>query len=314
MEPSREDIATVSEAAAAFLQKPIRSVRPIGHGSNNRNFLVETSAGRVVVKVSHQHKRHRALRDYQKEKWCIERSAALGVPGPTVLSVGEAAGNAYMIETFVDGVNGKKIDGDRTAIWRRLGEYARRTHSIKVTGWAEDLFDDAPGGQRAAWLRFLAYNIESLSEDDRLLELGVMNREQSRLVRGLFEGLKETTFHFGLNHGDLSIWNTLVDPSGKVSLLDWGSAEAHIVPHFDMLHVMGCHIRDGTPTAEEMSAFRQGYGLSDEKHERMKPELDRLLLLSSFDKLRWAIDRKPSAIPEFADRARKMLRLNLAAP
>jgi aminoglycoside phosphotransferase len=314
MTPNRKDIAVVSEVAAAFLREPVRSIQPIGQGSNNKNFLVETTAGRVVVKLSHEHRQHRALQDYQKEKWCIEQSAALGVPGPSVLSTGQAGDNAYMIQTFVEGANGKEIKGDRTAIWRKLGEYAKLTHSIKVTGWSEDFFDDTPGGQRASWLKFLNYNIECLTDDDQLIDLGVVNREQSRRIRGLFEELRGKAFQFGLNHGDLSIWNTLVEPSGKLNLLDWGSAEAHIVPHFDMLHIVGHHLKDGTPTVEEMSAFRLGYGLSDEEHRRLRLEVDRLFLLSSFDKLRWAIDRNPARIGEFAERAKTVLRLASGSP
>ena len=65
-----------------------------------------------------------------------------------------------MIQTFVEGINGKQLERDRTAIWRKLGEYAKMTHSIKVTGWGEDFFDDRPGGQRASWLNYLTYNIE----------------------------------------------------------------------------------------------------------------------------------------------------------
>ena len=309
MVTNRKDIAVVSEVAAAFLQEPVRSIQPIGHGSNNKNFLVETTAGRVVVKLSHEHRRHRALRDYQKEKWCIEQSSALGIPGPSVLSVGEAGDSAYMIETFVEGVNGKEIKGERTAIWLKLGEYAKLAHSIKVTGWGEDFFDGTLGGQRASWLKFLNFNIESLTDDDRLIERGVVGRGQSRWIRDLFEELKGKAFRFGLNHGDLSIWNALVEPTGKINLLDWGSAEAHIVPHFDMLHIIGRHLKDGAPASEEMSAFRQGYGLSDEEYRRLKPELDRLFLLMSFDKLRWAIDRNPSRIQEFTERARTALRL-----
>ncbi|MPZ34061.1 MAG: phosphotransferase [Rhodospirillales bacterium] len=106
MVPNRKDMAVVSDVAAAFLQEPVRSIQPIGQGSANKNFLVETTAARVVVKLSHEHKRRRALQDYQKERWCIEQSSALGIPGPSVLSVGEADDNAYMIETFVEGVNG----------------------------------------------------------------------------------------------------------------------------------------------------------------------------------------------------------------
>ena len=311
MDPKPNDSAVASDIAAEFLRERVRSVRPIGQGSNNKNFLVETANARAVVKLSHEHRRHRALQDYQKEKWCIEQSSTLGVPGPSVLSVGEAGGNAFMIETFVEGVNGKAIEGDRTAIWRKLGEYARLTHSIQVTGWGEDFFDDRPGGQRASWLKFLTYNIESLTDDDPLIDLGVLTRELLPAARRLLEELGDKTFQFGLNHGDLAIWNTLVEPSGKISLLDWGSAEAHIIPHFDLLYVIRQHLRYGTPTIEELAAFRQGYGLSDEEHTRLKPGLDRLFLLIRFDKHRWAIDRNPSRIEEYVERAKAALRLNL---
>jgi aminoglycoside phosphotransferase (APT) family kinase protein len=312
MDPRPNDSAVASDVAAGFLRDRVRSVRLIGQGSNNKNFLVETANARAVVKLSHEHRRHRALQDYRKEEWCIEQSSALGVPGPSVLSIGEADGNAFMIQTFVEGINGKQVEGDRTAIWRKLGEYARLTHSIKVTGWGEDFFDDRPDGQRASWLRYLTYNIESLTDGDPLIGLGVLSRDLLPVTRRLLEELGDKTFQFGLNHGDLALWNTLVEPSGKINLIDWGSAEAHIIPHFDLLYVIRQGLRYGTPTTEEMAAFRQGYGLSDEEYLRLKPELDRLFLLIRFDKLRWAIDRQPSRIEEYVERAKTALRINLA--
>jgi aminoglycoside phosphotransferase (APT) family kinase protein len=311
MNPKPKDSEVASDTAGTFLRGRVLSVRPIGQGSNNKNFLVETTSGRAVVKLSHEHRRHRALRDYRKEKWCIEQSSALGVPGPSVLSIGAVHGNAFMIQTFVEGMNGKQIEGDRTAIWRKLGEYAKLTHSIKVTGWGEDFFDDRPGGQRASWAKYLTCNIESLTDEDPLIGLGVLSRDQVPVARRLLEELGDKTFRFGLNHGDLAVWNTLVEPSGKVNLLDWGSAEAHIIPHFDLLYVIRQHLRYGTPTIEELAAFRRGYDLSDEEYERLKPELDRLYLLIRFDKLRWAIDRNHSRIEEYVDRAKMALKVNL---
>jgi Ser/Thr protein kinase RdoA (MazF antagonist) len=71
MDPKPNDSAVASDISAAFLRERVRSVRPIGQGSNNKNFLVETANGRAVVKLSHEHRRHRALQDYRKEKWCI---------------------------------------------------------------------------------------------------------------------------------------------------------------------------------------------------------------------------------------------------
>ena len=58
MDPKPNDSAVASDIAAAFLHEQVRSVRPIGQGSNNKNFLVETADGRAVVKLSHEHRRH----------------------------------------------------------------------------------------------------------------------------------------------------------------------------------------------------------------------------------------------------------------
>ncbi|WP_241158318.1 hypothetical protein [Cohnella candidum] len=41
-----------------------------------------------------------------KEKWCIEQTAAVGVPGPEVLSMGIVDETVYMIQAFIEGDNG----------------------------------------------------------------------------------------------------------------------------------------------------------------------------------------------------------------
>lgn len=61
MDPKPNDSAVAWDIAAAFLREQVRSVRPIGQGSNNKNILVETANARAVVKLSHEHRRHRAL-------------------------------------------------------------------------------------------------------------------------------------------------------------------------------------------------------------------------------------------------------------
>lgn len=103
-----------------------------------------------------------------------------------------------------------------------------------------------------------------------------------------------------------------MEKSGKVNLLDWGSAEVHIIPHYDFIHVLRCQMEQGKPSSKELSEFIKGYGMSKKGFEFLKPELIKLMLLISFDKLRWAIDRNPIKIKEFSKRARGMLKLNLA--
>lgn len=226
--------------------------------------------------------------------------------------MGQAERNAYMVETFVPGENGEDRAGDKNDVWRELGRYAKLIHSIEVVGFGEELVDPERGAFKDSWDRFIDYNVSSLTDDDILIEFGVLTSAQSEEVRAVFEEIRRQSFNFGLNHGDLSLWNTLVEPSGKVNLLDWGSAEAHIVPHFDFVHILGCHEESGDPDEAELRAFFEGYGISQAARERLEPELYSLMLLKAIDKLRWALDQNPSKVPEFTERVRETLRLKLS--
>lgn len=53
--------------------------------------------------------------------------------------------------------------------------------------------------------------------------------------------------------------------------------------------------------------FLDGYGLSRDEFNLLKPDIISLALLRSVDKLRWAIDKKPKKIEEFSKRLRNML-------
>ncbi|MDP3696443.1 MAG: hypothetical protein Q8R55_00235 [Candidatus Taylorbacteria bacterium] len=70
-------------------------------------------------------------------------------------------------------------------------------------------------------------------------------------------------------------------------------------------------LESGNPNGAEIEAFLLGYGISQEEFNSMTPELNNLLLLKSFDKLRWAIDKNPPVIPEFTERAKRFVEINL---
>lgn len=294
--------------AGDFLQEQVKtSYQIIGKGFVNQVCVVETECHKVVVRMNVAG----TYPSYIKEKWCIEQAAAVGIPGPEVLSIGIADETAYMIQTFVDGDNGLDSTVLKYDVWRQLGKYAKLFHSIQVKGYGEDLIDPVHGefqspphaGSDGSWLGYVQYNINSLTEYDRLIELGVITQMKSQRVRQLFENLKKRTFHFGLNHGDISLKNTIVNQAGQVILLDWGSAEVSIVPHGDIIHMMQCHIQGGDPNIEEFKAFLDGYGLSVKDLADMR----HLLLLRAFDKLRWAIDRSPDQIEPFAAFAKQVV-------
>lgn len=304
-----DSVVTRAERIAGdFLLEQVKtSYQIIGKGFVNQVCVVETESHKVVVRMNDSG----TYPSYVKEKWCIEQAAAIGIPGPEVLSIGIVDETAYMIQGFVDGDNGLESTVPKSDIWRQLGKYAKRIHSIQVKGYGENLIDPESGefhspshaGSDGSWLGYLQYNINSLTEYDRLIELGVITQMKSKRVRELFENLKKETFRFGLIHGDMSLKNTIVNQTGQVILLDWGNAEVRTVPHGDIIWVMKCQILDGDPTIEEFKAFLDGYGISVEDLADMR----HMLLLSAIDNLRWAIDRSPDQIESYAAIAKQVV-------
>lgn len=294
--------------ASNFLLEHVKSSYPIlGKGSVNQVCVVETERSKVVVRMNDA----AAYSSFMKERWCMEQAAAVGIPGPEFLSIGIADETAYMIQSFIDGDNGLDSTVRRSDIWRQLGEYVKRIHSIEVKGYGENLIDPVYGefqspshaGSDGSWQGYVQYNIDSLTENDRLIELGVLNQMESQKVRRLFENLQEETFCFGLNHGDISLKNTIVNQAGQVILLDWGSAEVNVVTHGDIIQVMQCQILGEGPNGDEFHAFLDGTGLCVEYLAASK----QLLLLRAIDKLRWAIDRSPDLIEPYAAYAKQVV-------
>jgi aminoglycoside phosphotransferase (APT) family kinase protein len=304
------DTLLASRIATGLLNEPVVGATPlIGRGSVNKVFVVETVNQKVAVRMSD---RGGAFEEYAKEAWCIERAGAHGVPVPSVMSVGRCEGNAYIIQSYIAGDEGRDSLAPKLYVWRKLGRYAKLIHSISVPGFGLRLAEITQGDARKSWLRYLEYNTESLTEDDPLIKLKVLTRPQSRFIKRVFADLRGREFTFGLNHGDISLKNTVVGGSGRVSLLDWGSAEAAVVPHHDLIQMLKMQMLEGDPGGEEMLAFLGGYGISPVEYERMMPELEGLLVLRAFDKLRWALEWNTAEVDRFADHAREALSRRLA--
>ena len=292
-------------AGEFFGGRRVRLRRIVGKGSVNQVFVAEGGGERIVVRMCDG---PCALEQHEKEVWCIAQARGVGVPGPEVFAVGVADGAAYMIESFVEGAAGDELPAPAAPrVWRKLGEYARAIHTIETDGFGVNLPDFTSGDARGGWLRYVDYNVESLNERDELLRLGVLEWEQSARVRAIFEELRSREFRFGVNHGDLSLKNTIVDGAGRVHLLDWGTAFADIVPHHDLVQLLKKQLTEGEPDGEAMAAFLAGYGMAREEYEALLPELESVLLLRSFDLVRFAIDRHPDHIRFYAARARLAL-------
>lgn len=294
-----KDIQLASRITSSLLNEPLVAVTPVvGKGRVNNVFIVEAVNHKVVIRMSD---RGEALDEYKKEGWCIEHVGARGVAVPSVISIGQSEGNAYIIQSYLAGTDRPP---PKLSIWRELGKYARLIHSIRVSGFGRSLSEITGGDARKSWLRYLEHNIESLTENDPLIKLKVLTQLQSKRIRDVFARLRGREFKFGLNHGDISLVNTIVDKRGRVNLLDWGSAEAGIVPHHDLIEILKMNMLEGDPDDAQIGAFLDGYGISPIEFKRMMPELESVMLLKAFGDLRGAIDSNVEELERFIIHAR----------
>jgi len=276
------------------LNEQVINILPVvGNGSVNQIFIITTDKEKLVIRLNH----NRGFDEFIKEQWCINHASAKDVPGPKVIKIAELDGYSYMIQTFLEGVIGTNSEIDKLMVWEEIGKYAKLIHSIPVPGFGLDsaeIMESATNTSNQKLKRYLTYNIAGLNSQDKLLELRVLTGEQSKKVKSLFEELLQRQFTFGLNHGDLSLKNIIVSPENKVSLFDWGSAEAEIVPYHDFGEILKSSLKSNSP---EFKSFLNGYGLSDAEYKQIGEDVYSLMLLRAIDKLRWAIDRSPADIP-----------------
>ena len=271
----------------------------IGKGYVNKVFLIETESSKFIFRTNDSN----SLDEYEKEKWAAKRALKRQIPTPQILKIGVFDNRAYSIQKYIEGIEGRDFSADKKIIWRKLGEYAKRIHDIKIGGFGLKFRDMTQGDSQTLWLKHLDYNIESLIENDELLRLGVLTQTQLKAVKRIFENLKKRELRFGLNHGDLSLKNTIVD-EGTIHLIDWGSAEAGIVPHHDLIQLLKVQMQENDPDKSDFSAFLKGYVISKNEYEEMLPDLKSLSLLRAFDKLRWAIDWKIAELEDYVSLAK----------
>jgi len=268
-------------------------------GITNEIYIVEILDKRYVIRISPESN----IAQFEKENWDMEQAARLGVFIPNTIKLGELESTVYMIQEYVYGLHGTDISLDKSFIWKELGKYSKTIHSIPTMGFGN--YMSSPGVFSGDWVRYVEYNIQSLTDSDKLLSMNVLNEKQSKRIKMLFENLTEQKFNFGLNHGDLSLKNVIVN-NGRVVLLDWGSSESHIVPHFDIVEVLQSSFEFDFNN-QYFRAFISAQDISDEEFSSLKPSVDIIMLLRAIDHLRWAIDKKPEKVEHLVEVVSRVL-------
>jgi len=300
MTAKKIDDQLINNLADQLLNFKLIKINPIiGKGDVNQVFILTSKHSKIVLRMNSADSHNRFL----KEGWCLKKAKEKGIPGPKVLSIGKKDDFSFMFISFLPGVVGKEALMSKPDIWFQIGKYARLIHQIPVIGFGEDF--DTDGVFKDSWQRFSDYNIDSLNDNDPLLDLKIFDKDKSQLIKDLFVVFKDKNFKFGLNHGDLSLANVMVDRE-NISLFDWGCAMAHIVPHFEIEEILRSVLKEDS---NKFKHFLKGYGLSLSEFKVIKDDILILRLLWTIDKLRWAIDRSPDKIKSYSQEVKKSLNL-----
>jgi aminoglycoside phosphotransferase (APT) family kinase protein len=297
----------VSEAESAFVGRLTRALWPaspsapalIGEGFCNWVYRVEDRAAAFALKLGKPHRAAFAAAEHRKELWCAAAARAAGVPTPEIFRVGRFEDRPYQIQAFAPGR--RPTADERGRVWEAMGGWARAVHGVSVAGWGNRLAAD--GRFDGDWGAHLAYNTGVLTAADPLIAMGVLDAPTSADLRRRFQRLAETPFAIGLCHGDLAMFNVLVDNAGALSLIDWGCAFAAPVPHYELNEI----IRSERATADELQRFVCAYGLSDETFAAVQADLPDLLALREVDTLRWALEHAPTELDQYVRSAQKAL-------
>jgi hypothetical protein len=137
--------------AREFAESPLKVLPVAGKGFVNRVFLVETESFRLIFRTNKED----SLDEYEKEKWASTKAIEKQIPTPEILRTGVFDNQAYSIQRFVEGSEGRDFTINRLFIWEKFGEYAKRIHKVKVGGFGLKFRDMTTGDSKALWLEYL---------------------------------------------------------------------------------------------------------------------------------------------------------------
>ena len=251
-------------------------------GTMNSVYLLEFGSRKLIIRLRENDVY--AENEFMKEAWFSQQCAKLEIPAPRIMYIGKYDNVDYMIEEFIDGITGDKYP-DRSFVFQQLGIYSKKIKSIPVSGYgvtisnfdtntfADELYT-SPSEQ-------IEKNIAALITSDVLIDLNVYDSRYITSIKNSFLSLLSKDLKCALNHGDISLSNTIVTSNGTVYWIDFGSVNANILYNeFANLKVKSDY---------DIDCFAKGFGISAQE---LKGDLASYALLSSFDKLRWALTTK----------------------
>ena len=293
----KAEIAFARDVVSRELETQVHDVISIeGQGLINAVYRVEIAKGSVVLRCNSVDDPHQ---NFATEAWAIRQVAAVGVPVPEVLAIGEQDGLAYMIQRFIDGDSGDDRAINRLAVWRQLGVYARQFNEIRVEGYGSEMDPEQLGVFTRTWQEVLDDYRRDIFRDDFWVQDGGFTSGQIDWLSDRMAALGELTARPGLCLVDIGVNNTILKKDGTLVMIDWEMVEGAPVPQAQIAEIASYW---GYPS-QIVDAFIDGYGLTKDEMQEMEPVIKTLTIQSALNHVRWAQDFMPQRVDEYAESA-----------
>jgi HAD superfamily hydrolase (TIGR01509 family) len=203
-----------------------------------------------------------------------------GIPAPEVVSVGtDPISFAYIMYKKIPGMTADVFPGDKSAIWRKAGEYARHINSFAGPGYGRLWYwENNPQTHYDTWQEYITKEMARIThpELDPLLE--PEHRELMREIIDRIEPMREWRFPARLIHGDLILDNIIVDDAGDIQgIIDWDEMRFARAPHHELAFTTAWI------SEQERNEFLAGYGISRDEWRDMQTDIEMIQLLMFAD-------------------------------
>lgn len=211
----------------------VDKVERIVRGESNEVYGIRTKQNKkVILRIGHWDKK-----TFEREKWAVEQSRAVGVPVPRILAIGEEPSESAQVYYCVqEKLQGNTLDTllysedlpthRAQPIVEKAGEALAKIHSVRTSGWG---YLETPTCGEHAQLDNKFAKVEA--ESDRIsmalqrTNLPVPNVET--ILEQLKSGISVFQGNQRLVHGDFGPKHIFVDEHDEITgIIDWEQAES----------------------------------------------------------------------------------------
>jgi thiamine kinase-like enzyme len=200
----------------------------------------------------------------------------------------------YMLEEYIPGTPGGLSQLESLPLWKQLGRCAAEFNSLAISGYGEDL-DLTTGQFTSSWQETLEKNLTHIFRDDYWETSTAFTASEVAALKQKLAELQHLTGPSGLVHIDIGPKNCIIEPTGRLALIDWEMAEGGITPYTQLASVAGWW---GT-SSDIYRSFHQGYTDRAGPLPDTTQAVKQLALLNALNSVRWAQDNYPNLVEEY---------------